>query len=82
MRTTWGVDIEATLLPLLERYGLAIMAKSALASAKSKLGYDDDSVLSSLEVEHLIEEIMVGFRTFCTPEDRKQLWIELVDFLA
>lgn len=69
------------MLTILSRYGSRTMAKSALDSALGRLNKTRDGLRPG-DLEVVSEETMNSFRVFCSEEQRRALWIELVDFIV
>jgi hypothetical protein len=72
-------DVFDRLANLLARYGSRPLAQMSVRQAVTRVCGSVEGA-NPQQLDRVIEEAMTGFRVFCDPARRAQLWIELMEF--
>ncbi len=72
-------DVFDRLANLLAGYGSKALAQMSVRQAVLRVCGSADAA-DPQRLDRVIEEAMTGFRVFCDPSRRAQLWIELMEF--
>lgn len=72
-------DVFDRLANLLARYGSKPLAQMSVRQAVLRVCGSVEQA-DPQRLDRVIEEAMTGFRVFCDPGRRAQLWIELMEF--